>query len=72
MNLENIADKQAHLRLDDFEASDLLTSLKQHEEHLGELGAELIAVLESQGVRVLEIDDQPRTEYLPPRDLHRT
>ncbi len=72
MNLEKIADKQAHVRLDDFEASDLLTSLKQHEEHLGELGTELIAALEAQDVRVIEADDQPRTEYLPPRDLHRT
>lgn len=72
MNLETIADKQAHVRMDDFEAADLLTSLKQHDKHLGELGAELIAALEAQGVRVIEIDAQPRTEYLPPRDLRRT
>jgi hypothetical protein len=30
MNLEKIADKQAHVRMDAFDTSDLLTSLKQH------------------------------------------
>lgn len=71
MNLEKIADKQAHVRMDAFEASDLLTSLKQHAESLGDPGKELIAALEAQGVQVIEQEDHPRTEYLPPRDLHR-
>jgi hypothetical protein len=71
MNLEKIADKQAHVRMDAFETSDLLTSLKQHAEYLGDLGQELIAALEAQGVQVIEEEDHPRTEYLPPRDLHR-
>jgi len=71
MNLEKIADKQAHVRMDAFEASDLLTSLKQHAEHLGDLGQDLIAALEAQGVQVIEEEGHPRTEYLPPRDLHR-
>jgi len=38
MNLEEIAGKQAHVRMDNFEASDLLTSLKRHADELGELG----------------------------------
>lgn len=71
MNLEKTAGKKAHVRMDSFEASDLLTSLKQHAEELGEVGQELIAALEAQGVEVIEEEDNPRTEYVPPRDLHR-
>jgi hypothetical protein len=71
MNLEAIVDKQVHVRMDAFEASDLLTSLKRHAEYLGDLGHELIDALERQGVEVIEEDARPRTEYLPPRDLHR-
>jgi len=71
MNLERIADKQAHVRMDAFEASDLLTSLKQHADALGDTARDLIAALEAQGVQVIEEDAHPRTEYLPPRDLHR-
>jgi hypothetical protein len=71
MNLEKIADKKAHVRMDAFEASDLLTSLKQHEEALGDTARDLIAALEAQGVQAIEEDSHPRTEYLPPRDLHR-
>lgn len=71
MNLESVSEKQAHVRMDAFEAADLLTSLKQHAEHLGDLGKELIDALEAQGVNVIEEDPQPRSEYAPPRDLHR-
>jgi hypothetical protein len=71
MNLENISDKQAHVRMDAFEASDLLTSLKQHAEHLGDLGQELIGALEAEGVQVIEEEPHPRHEYVPPRDLRR-
>jgi hypothetical protein len=71
MNLEAIVDKQAHVRMDAFEASDLLTSLKRHAEYLGDLGHELIDALEKQGVEVIQEDPRPRTEYLPPRDLQR-
>ncbi|MFO8153226.1 hypothetical protein [Thioalkalivibrio sp.] len=71
MNLEEIADKKAHVRMDNFEASDLLTSLKRHADDLGDLGQELIAALEAQGVEVIEEEDNPRDEYVPPRDLHR-
>jgi hypothetical protein len=71
MNLETISEKQAHVRMDVFEAADLLTSLKQHAEHLGHLGQELIDALEAEGVKVIESDPHPRSEYLPPRDLHR-
>jgi len=71
MNLEPVSEKQAHVRMDAFEAADLLTSLKQHAEHLGDLGQELIDALEAQGVKVIAEDPHPRSEYLPPRDLHR-
>ena len=71
MNLESVSEKQAHVRMDAFEAADLLTSLKQHAEHLGDLGKELIDALEAQGVNVIEQDPHPRSEYAPPRDLHR-
>ncbi len=71
MNLEEIAGKQAHVRMDNFEASALLTSLKRHADELGELGQELIAALEAQGIEAIKEEDDPRTEYVPPRDLHR-
>ena len=71
MNLESVSEKQANVRMDAFEAADLLTSLKQHAEHLGDLGKELIDALEAQGVNVIEEDPHPRSEYAPPRDLHR-
>lgn len=71
MNLEAIVNHQAHVRMDAFEASDLLTSLKLHAAYLGDLGRELIDALERQGVEVIEDDPDPRSEYLPPRDLHR-
>ncbi len=71
MNLEEIANKQAHIRMDTHEAADLLTSLKQHAEALGDAGQDLIAALEAQGVQPIEADAQPRFEYGAPRDLHR-
>ena len=71
MNLEKIADKKAHVRMDNFEASDLLTSLKRHADDLGDVAQELIAALEAQGIGVIEEEEDPRAEYVPPRDLHR-
>lgn len=71
MNLETITQGRAQVRMDLFEAADLLTSLKAHAEDLGEVGQELIAALEAQGVQIVKEDENPRTEYLPPRDLHR-
>lgn len=71
MNLEKIADKQAHIRVGAHEAADLLTSLKQHAEALGDAGKDLIAALEAQGVQPIEADENPRFEYGAPRDLHR-
>jgi hypothetical protein len=71
MNLESIADRQARVRMDAREAADLLTSLKQHAEHLGDVGRDLIAALEAQGVQPVRDDEHPRFEYAAPRDLHR-
>lgn len=71
MNLESVSENQAQVRMDAFEAADLLTSLKQHAEQLGDIGKELIDALEAEGVKVLAEDPHPRSEYLPPRDLHR-
>ncbi|AGA31941.1 hypothetical protein TVNIR_0230 [Thioalkalivibrio nitratireducens DSM 14787] len=71
MNLEGITDRQAKVRMDAFEAADLLTSLKRHEAQLGDLAQELIAALEAHGVAPIDDDPRPRHEYAPPRDLRR-